>query len=207
LKLGDTSGLARSYAQKAFWLAIGRKREEAEKSIDRGLELSPVADNRFYITLLYTYLVLGEYDKAGSVSKNQLADYYPFDVAIRDYSHAGKGECEAMTKDAQASAQAGLVEQRLVSWYLLEQCYLALGEDEQGISAAQKMQKIYYNYYSNRAVLYPKSFYLLGRIYQQKGDKKLALENYEKFLTLWKAADKDLPELGDAQSQVSKLKQ
>jgi eukaryotic-like serine/threonine-protein kinase len=207
LKLGDTSGLTRSYAQKAFWLAIAGKREEAEKAIDRGLELSTVADNRFYITLLYTYLVLGEYDKAGSVSKNQLADYYPFDAAIRDYSHAGKGECEAMTKDAQASAQAGLVEQRLVSWYLLEQCYLALEQDEQGISAAQKMQKIYYNYYSNRAVLYPKSFYLLGRIYQQKGDKKLALENYEKFLTLWKGADKDLPEVTDAQIQVSKLKQ
>src|SRR6266850_1235434 len=207
LKLGDTSGLARSYAQKAFWLAIAGKREEAEKAIDKGLELSTVADNRFYITLLYTYLILGEYDKAGSVSKNQLADYYPFDAAIRDYSRAAKGECEATTKDAKASAQVGLVEQRLVSWYLLAQCYLATGQDEQGISAAQKMQKTYYNYYGNRAVLYPKSFYLLGRIHQQKGDKKLALENYERFLTLWKAADSDLPEVTDAQTQVSKLKQ
>ncbi len=207
LKLGDTSGLARSYAQKAFWLAIAGKREEAEKAIDKGLELSTVADNRFYITLLYTYLILGEYDKAGSVSKNQLADYYPFDAAIRDYSRQAKGECEAMTKDGQASAQAGLVEQRLVSWYSLAQCYLMLGQDEQGISSAQKMQKIYYNYYGNRAVLYPKSFYLLGRIHQQRGDKKLALESYERFLTLWKAADRDLPELADAQTQVSKLKQ
>jgi len=136
-----------------------------------------------------------------------LADYYPFDDAIRDYSRQAKGECEAMTKDGQASAQAGLVEQRLVSWYSLAQCYLMLGQDEQGISAAQKMQKIYYNYYGNRAVLYPKSFYLLGRIHQQKGDKKLALENYERFLTLWKGADRDLPELTDAQTQVSKLKQ
>ncbi|SRR5258705_11455858 len=61
-----------------------------------------------YITLLYTYLILGEYDKAGLVSKNQLADYYPFDDAIRDYSRQAKGECEAMTKDGQASAQAGV---------------------------------------------------------------------------------------------------
>jgi tetratricopeptide (TPR) repeat protein len=166
-----------------------------------------VADNRFYITLLYTYLILVEYDKARSVSKNQLADYYPFDAAVRDYSRQAKGECESMTKDGQSSAQAGLIEQRLVSWYSLAQCYLILGQDEQGISAAQKMQKIYYNYYSNRAILYPKSFYLLGRIYQQKGDKKLALENYERFLTLWKAADRDQAELADAQTQVSKLKQ
>jgi len=92
---------------KGVLVGIAGKREEAEKAIERGLELSTVADNRFYITLLYTYLVLGEYDKAGSVSKNQLADYYPFDAAIRDYSNAGKGECEAMTKDAQASRRPG----------------------------------------------------------------------------------------------------
>ncbi len=207
LKLGDTSGLARSYAQKAFWLATAGKREEAEKAIDKGLELSTVADNRFYITLLYTYLVLAEYEKAALVSRNQLADYYPFDATIRDYSRQAKGECEAMTKDGQASAETGLVEQRLVSWYSLAQCYLTLGQHEQGINAAQRMQKIYYNYYGNRAVLYPKSFFLLGKIYQQKGDKKLAVDNYERFLTLWKEADGGLPELVDAQTQLSKLRQ
>lgn len=206
LKLGDTSGLARSYAQKAFWLSVVGKREDAEKAIDKGLELETVADNRFYITLLYTYLALGEYDKAGNVSKNHLADYYPFDIAVRDYSRQASGDCATMTREGQAAAQVGLVEQRVVSWYSLAQCYLKLGDLDQAINAVQRAQKTYYNYYGNRAVLYPKSFYLLGQIYQQKGDQKLAVDNYEKFLTIWKSADKDLPELIDAQAQVSKLK-
>lgn len=206
LKLGDTSGLARSYAQKAFWLAIAGKREEAKQTIDKGLELSSVADNRFYITLLYTYLRLGEFDKASAIAKNQIADYYPFDAAINEYSHQAKGECETEIKEGQASAQSGLLEQRLVSWQNLAQCYFELGQAEPAINAVQKAQRTYYNYYGNRAVIYPKSFYLLGEIYEKKGDKKLAIENYQKFLNLWKAADKDLPELSDAQARLSKLK-
>jgi len=34
----------------------------------------------------------------------------------------------------------------------------------------------------------------------------VAIENYEKFLDLWKAADKDLPELIDAKPRLAKLK-
>ena len=53
---------------------------------------------------------------------------------------------------------------------------------------------------------YPKSLYLLGKIYEKKGDQKVAIENYEKFLDLWKAADKDLPELIDAKARLANLK-
>ncbi len=165
-----------------------------------------MADNRFYITLLYTYLRLGEYEKASLIARNQLSEYYPFEAAITEYSHQAKGECDAMIKDGQASAQSGLIEQRLVSWYSLALCYFEIGQDEPAINAVQKAQRTYYNYYGNRAVIYPKSFYLLGEIYEKKGDKKLAIENYQKFLNLWKAADKDLPELSDAQARLSKLK-
>ena len=47
---------------------------------------------------------------------------------------------------------------------------------------------------------------MLGKILEQKGEKNLAHENYEKFLELWKDADEDLPDLIDAKARLAKLK-
>jgi len=49
------------------------------------------------------------------------------------------------------------------------------------------------------------SFLLLGKIYEKKGDTQLAIENYEKFLDLWKNADEDLPDLIEAKERLSHL--
>jgi len=48
---------------------------------------------------------------------------------------------------------------------------------------------------------------LLGKIYAKKGDTQLAIQNYEKFLDLWKDADEDLPDLIDAKKRLAKLKE
>jgi len=53
--------------------------------------------------------------------------------------------------------------------------------------------------------IYAKSFYMLGKIAEQRGDKTRARENYKKFLDLWKNADKDQPDLIDAQKRLSSL--
>lgn len=53
---------------------------------------------------------------------------------------------------------------------------------------------------------YAKSFYMLGKIYEQKGLKANAIEHYEKFLDLWKDADAGLPEVEDARERVAGLK-
>ena len=55
------------------------------------------------------------------------------------------------------------------------------------------------------AYFYTKSFYMLGRIFQQQGVKNKARSNYDIFLKLWKNADSDLPELSDARRQLSTL--
>lgn len=47
--------------------------------------------------------------------------------------------------------------------------------------------------------------YHLGRLYQEKGDQKLAIEYYRKFLDLWKNADKILPEIKDAKEKLNQL--
>ena len=49
--------------------------------------------------------------------------------------------------------------------------------------------------------IYAKSFYMLGRIYQEKGWVGKAIEHYDKFLYLWKGADSDTPEVEDAKKR------
>ena len=51
--------------------------------------------------------------------------------------------------------------------------------------------------------LYAQSFYMLGKIHEQKGWKGKALENYERFLKLWKDADPGLPEVADARKRAA----
>jgi len=54
--------------------------------------------------------------------------------------------------------------------------------------------------------LITKSFYMLGKIYEQQGDTDKAIEHYEKFLDLWKDADFGLPEVEDARKRLAGLK-
>jgi tetratricopeptide (TPR) repeat protein len=54
--------------------------------------------------------------------------------------------------------------------------------------------------------VYAKSFYCLGKIYQQMGWEGKAIDYYEQFLKIWEKADKDLPELMDAKKQLVSLK-
>ena len=48
--------------------------------------------------------------------------------------------------------------------------------------------------------------YQLGMIYEEKGERKKALEYYRRFLDIWKDADSDIPELGDAKQKMADLK-
>jgi tetratricopeptide (TPR) repeat protein len=48
--------------------------------------------------------------------------------------------------------------------------------------------------------------YQLGKIYEQQGNTAKAIENYEKFLDLWKDADPGIAEVEDARERLSSLK-
>jgi len=50
--------------------------------------------------------------------------------------------------------------------------------------------------------IYAKSFYMLGKIHEEKGLKEKASEYYEKFLALWKDADSGIPEVIDAKNRL-----
>jgi tetratricopeptide (TPR) repeat protein len=50
--------------------------------------------------------------------------------------------------------------------------------------------------------IYARSFYRLGRIYEDQGEKRKAVENYKIFLGLWRNADPIFEEVTDAQERL-----
>jgi tetratricopeptide (TPR) repeat protein len=54
--------------------------------------------------------------------------------------------------------------------------------------------------------IYAKSFYMLGKIYEQQGDTVKAIEHYEEFLDLWKDADSGIAEVNDARKKLAGLR-
>ena len=53
--------------------------------------------------------------------------------------------------------------------------------------------------------LYSKSHYMLGKIFEDRGLAEKAIENHEKFLSLWKNSENDLPEIIDVKKRLNTL--
>jgi tetratricopeptide (TPR) repeat protein len=95
---------------------------------------------------------------------------------------------------------------KILLLYHLAECQFAQKEYNKSVQSLIQMQSIRNVGFGFRAMYLPKSYYLLGKIYEQKGDRDLALKNYKKILEMWKNADEDLPELIDAKIRYKNLK-
>jgi len=95
---------------------------------------------------------------------------------------------------------------KILMLYPLAECQYEKGLMDKAIKSLEQLQKINDNEWCYRSTYYPKSFYLLGKIYQKKGDKNNSEKNFEIFLNLWKNADPDLPDLIDAKKRLAALK-
>jgi len=88
---------------------------------------------------------------------------------------------------------------------VLARVYQQNGEIDNAIAEYERLTTIGPQNIS-RAWIYPPYYYRLGRLWEKKGDKVKAGENYRRFLDLWKDADPGLPEVADAQKRIAALK-
>jgi len=93
---------------------------------------------------------------------------------------------------------AGYIESLAMAYYASGDIDKAQAEYERIVSSSSGR--------SDFGDVYAKSFYELGKIYEQKGWKGKAIEQYEKFLDLWKDADPGFPEVDDANKRLAALK-
>jgi DNA-binding winged helix-turn-helix (wHTH) protein/tetratricopeptide (TPR) repeat protein len=201
---GDKRQSGDSYVEKAYLLSAGHGEVEAARSaVNKQVEFSPASYFGYHL-LFNTYLLLGEHEKAKLLVKGDLS---PFgDRVVDGYFHRAKGEFDVAINDLEPVVARGFLIDKIMRGYELAGCYLEVGQHEKAIDVLQRTQKLYSQmlpFY--RAAVYPRSIYLLGKIYEKKGDHKLAIASYEKFLNLWKMADKDLPELVDAKLRLANL--
>jgi serine/threonine protein kinase/Tfp pilus assembly protein PilF len=88
--------------------------------------------------------------------------------------------------------------------YHLAEAYYAHRDLERARETFEKITLLTFGR-QNYGELYGRSFYMLGKIYDEQGNRLKAKENYEKFLDLWKDADPGLSEVEDAKKKLAAL--
>ena len=90
----------------------------------------------------------------------------------------------------------------------LADAYAQVGRWPEAQKAYKEIQSLKYPvvWGPANAVIYVRSFFKLGQVFEREGDKANAATCYRKFLDLWKDADPGLPEVEDAKARLTGLK-
>ncbi len=184
------------------WNDLENAWKEAEKTFPFQNQISSPS---FWAALGILYVYRGDYTLAENMAKEiSIGWWYS---AVLSLINSAKNECTKAESFADTILQTAPGHTKILVLYPLARCQFESGQLDKAKGSLLRLQNVYNNDYGFRAVYYPKSFYLLGKIYEKKGEKKLAIENFEKFLDSWKDADEDLPELKDARERLTKLKE
>ena len=185
--------------KKAFLMIWGRgKKDGVLKEVEKTLEVKNPGCLLYNLGLALIYIDFQYFDKAYSLSEQFFDENFQQSVKTREYFNKKEWE-----KAIYATKAYGNYGRHPTKRYQIAQCYFELGNWQKAIEEIEAVQNLYSGFgWWN---IYPKTFYLLGKIYEKKGDISLAIENYEKLLDIWKDADKDLPDLIDAQKRYAGL--
>jgi tetratricopeptide (TPR) repeat protein len=155
--------------------------EELKRVIDNGMNKKTI---RFYQNLVGMLMLENENFPKAIELFNQALSFLPFQTGWID---------ELWVYD-----QALFIEPLAFSYYKSGDLKKALVEYEKITNLTTG--RLYYG------DIYAKSFYMLGKIYEQQGDTAKAIEHYEKFLDLWKDADPGIAEVEYARERLAGLK-
>jgi serine/threonine protein kinase/Tfp pilus assembly protein PilF len=86
----------------------------------------------------------------------------------------------------------------------LAQAYYKAGDLEKALGEYKRIASLTYSRIWDGDI-YAKSFYMMGMIYERMGKKAESIENYRRFLELWKDADPSIPEVIDAKKRLEAI--
>ena len=181
------------------WKNIGDAWKEAEKTFP---DENKITYSNYLGRLSLLQVDHGDYEQAESLRAN-----VSWHVCILSMIESAKRNCAAAEVFADSALKISQQFEQIFVLYRLAECQYNAGYADKAILSLKKLQPLHDldNLVGARAMNYPQSFYLLGKSYEKKGDRKKAVENYKTFLNLWKNADKDLPDYIDAKKQLTKL--
>ena len=207
-QLKDTSGAARTMMGKAILLVLQRNDLNGAVILaERTYSLqSGIQDPNYWAQRAELYVYRRDIPAAESIFVKRFSSIKWVDPFYRTLIYSTNHECSKAEVYLDTVLNAAFDNLKIFVLYPTAECQFDAGQSDKAMMLLSRLRTIYDNGGGYRGLYYPKSFYLTGRIYEKKGDKKLAVENFEKFLSLWKDADKDLPELIDAKSRLAKLK-
>jgi serine/threonine protein kinase len=201
----DTTRAMISHILKGFLLFFGWNDldggwKETEKTFPFNDKITFLA---YWGALNLMQVYHGDYDEAKSIAKTFPFEWTYLLTQSTIYSLELDEKNAEIFADSAFQTTSGFA--KIVILYPLAVCQYEKGLFDKALESIRKLQAVNSNFNYWRSNYYPKSIYLMGKIYEKKGDTNLAIKNYEKFLELWKDADKDLPDLIDAKARYTKL--
>ncbi len=139
------------------------------------------------------------------IKKKEVRLYYLVRGMI-ELERANLVEAVKLLQEALALLPAQGVASNDQAWFIypLASAYYANRELERAREEFEKITLLTIGR-ENYGDMYAKSFYMLGKIYDEQGNSLRAKEYYTKFLDLWKDADPGMPEVDDAKKKLAGL--
>ncbi len=202
----DTARLAMEYMirgalRERGWGDLEGLREELERSTRFQGQLTSYGYWGFFAI---SQVLLGEYPTAERIAEERMSDILWFDEFLRFYIHVTRGEFDKAIPISDYLLSFGSASVQIQVNYVLADGYYRQGKLVEAIAAIERMQGIVGGDLT-WAIFYPRSFYLLGKVYEEGENIELARANYGIFLEIWKNADEDLPDLLDAEMRLANL--
>ena len=210
-KLNAHNGLAFFYMETG---CFEKALEEYEKVWKISVELEDIGVQRMlYLNRGLAYLKMNKIDKAleDAAQLKNLIEEGVNKKLMRHYYHLmGKIELEEKSfpqaidyLQLAISLQTTGSDARYID--AMASAYYRSGDLDRALEEYEKITNLTYERLV-RGVLYVKSFYMLGKICEEKGWEGKAIENYERFLDLWKDADPGIAEVEDAKERLAVLR-
>ena len=127
-------------------------------------------------------------------------------LARKNFPDALKLLDKAVTSCLGEGFGVGIAEMNAFCLDGLASAYLEMGDADNALKNYEKITLLTYGRFA-WGDLYARSFYNLGKIYEQKGLKNKAAENYEKFISFWKDCEPRFrPLVDEARKRLAALK-